>query len=257
LRSEFSEFSYGFSLSYEIMNALRPNYTGYPLFPSLVEEAMKGFDVSFSRSGWPLFLQFKLSQYMTSPSALHWSDFDAPHFRFKIHKRKRAKIEERQHNRLKELSKSEPDVYYAAPLFHLETEFDNAFVNDKIFMKTMFISMSDLPEITDNDDHYIVFCDDKNLHWHSENNQSFDHGMIGTVFLDSLNNRTPKRLDYSYFRSLREDLFNIVRSSEGQSSFLSRRELLDDSIGSVLEDIRYILSAKFGVEMILFFTPIE
>jgi hypothetical protein len=55
MKADFSEFSYGFALSYEIMTMMGSNIVGVPLFPSLLTEGATGFDVSFEPAGWSVF----------------------------------------------------------------------------------------------------------------------------------------------------------------------------------------------------------
>jgi hypothetical protein len=106
MKAGFSEFSYGFALSYEIMNALQPAIVGAPLFPALLQEGKSGYDVSFVPTGWPLFLQFKLAEYLKTRRSKYWRDHHMPYFRLAIHKRRHS----RQHNLLRELSRIESEV---------------------------------------------------------------------------------------------------------------------------------------------------
>ena len=65
---EFSEFTYGFALTNEILSweSLRT----VPIFPSLIEEGKKGggYDVRIDIPAVPLFLQFKRARVL-DPSA--------------------------------------------------------------------------------------------------------------------------------------------------------------------------------------------
>jgi hypothetical protein len=42
MKAAFSEFSYGFALSYEIITLLQPTMVAAPIFPSLTNEARVG-----------------------------------------------------------------------------------------------------------------------------------------------------------------------------------------------------------------------
>ena len=70
MRSEFSEFSYGFAFTHEYVNHT-PGLKAAPELPSLVREAEKGYDLKLNYSGHPKFFQFKLAEYMTRSNAIH------------------------------------------------------------------------------------------------------------------------------------------------------------------------------------------
>jgi hypothetical protein len=68
--AEFSEFSYGFAVTNELINGYRTPLVAAPVFPSLIEEGRTGVaDVRLDRPGIPLFLQFKLPDCMLRNSA--------------------------------------------------------------------------------------------------------------------------------------------------------------------------------------------
>ena len=66
MKSNISEFSYGFALTDELIRFPGFKLTAAPVFPSLYEEGQTGggWDVRLNRPGIPLFLQFKLSECM-------------------------------------------------------------------------------------------------------------------------------------------------------------------------------------------------
>ena len=69
MKSDISEFSYGFALVNELADSVGSGLRAAPLFPSLRQEARLGYDVKLDRPGLPLFLQFKLSDCMVSNRA--------------------------------------------------------------------------------------------------------------------------------------------------------------------------------------------
>jgi|SRR5579883_2957397 len=86
MKAKFSEFSYGFALAFELVNAIQPFAKGVPFFPSLQEEANIGFDVNFTPAGWPLFLQFKVAEYITRGGRFKADHGNRPYFRVSIYK---------------------------------------------------------------------------------------------------------------------------------------------------------------------------
>jgi hypothetical protein len=65
VKPDFPEFSYGFALTREICERWKRGLKVAPVFPSLIQEGRTGggYDVLLE-PGFPLFLQFKISQYM-------------------------------------------------------------------------------------------------------------------------------------------------------------------------------------------------
>ena len=173
MKAEFSEFSYGFALAFEIMNVLYPTASGAPFFPSLQREASLGYDINFTAAGWPLFLQFKLADYMTR-RAKYSRLYNGPFYRVAVHRRKDSD----QHNLLKSLATREPEVYYVAPAFRRQRDFNRLFVNDEVFTNTVFIPLDVLPLLTDDDQHYITFDASSiptGIRWHSDEDEYFQH----------------------------------------------------------------------------------
>ncbi len=191
MKPEFSEFSFGFALSYEIMNGLQPQITGVPLFPSLVQEAELGWDVNFKPTGWPLFLQFKLSDHMQRSRARYWSLYGSPYFSIAIRRRDHSQ----QHNLLKALATFEPEVYYAAPAFYREADFNTAFVSNTMTVQTMFIPLASLPSLDDDDQHHVTFpTNPSGFSWHSNHRGPFHESIFGREFIAHLQNLGPRRL---------------------------------------------------------------
>jgi hypothetical protein len=125
------------------MNAIQPFATGAPVFPSLQEEATLGFDVNFTPAGWPLFLQFKIADYLSRRGKFAGEHNNCPYFRISLYKRN----ESFQHQNLKQLAKIEPEVYYATPAFVREQDFNRFFSTSEIFTNTVFIRVEDVPDL--------------------------------------------------------------------------------------------------------------
>jgi len=76
----FSEFSYGYALTDNLVAGQGSSVAVAPIFPSLIEEGQVGFEVLIARPSIPLFLQFKLAHRMTrrSASEAQAGDLDPP-----------------------------------------------------------------------------------------------------------------------------------------------------------------------------------
>jgi hypothetical protein len=251
MKAEFSEFSYGFALAYEIGSALWPRIRGVPLFPSLIAEADKGFDISFVPSGTPLFLQFKLADYMKTKRAKYWSDHGRPYFRLAIH----PPTGSDQHNLLRELSKREQDVYYVAPAFWRERDFNACFKSNGIIRASMCIPIADLPDLVDSQQHHITYCPgQRGFVWHSTQGERYQTIIAGDQWLPALAERAtrPRNLGKGYFIDLRRYLVDIIRVATAQPELLELPvNLVDTTPVAVIRDLRFLLLAHFGVEMIV------
>src|SRR6266571_6556135 len=141
MRPSFSEFSFGFGVSYALQRTLGSYSTAAPIFPSLIQEARLGYDVKFTTAGKSLFLQFKRSDALTRSSAKEWTVFGGPYYRFPLYRPR----ESTQHNRLVALGTKEPYVYYCAPLFHTLTEFNRLYLSGDLLDNTAAIQTAGLP----------------------------------------------------------------------------------------------------------------
>ena len=159
----FSEFTYGFALINELVGSPNPPILSVPVFPSLLAEgrAGGGYDVALSRPGRPLFLQFKLAQYMHGWNAREFSQpsrqrpfFNRPFYRMHVRPRGASK----QHELLLDLEQQRIGrVQYCAPAFHTLGQL-NAFYNAKrIARYSRFVRPSQLPTISDDDEHWLSF----------------------------------------------------------------------------------------------------
>lgn len=152
--SEFTEFSYGFAVTHEFILQNSGNVVAAPEFPSLIREGQAGggYDVRLN-FGTFLFLQFKLSEFMYGSLARYRSLIGLPYYRFWITPRWRSQ----QHRMLVDLENVGQQVYYAAPIFHLQTDFNAEFQGNTVVNRSAFISPTEIGYLADNDDHSVVF----------------------------------------------------------------------------------------------------
>ena len=81
MKCEFSETSYAFSLVNELIHTGEMGKViAAPIAPSTYKEGDEGYDVRLSRKGRPLFLQFKIPDYMVVKRASSTSPFPSPFF---------------------------------------------------------------------------------------------------------------------------------------------------------------------------------
>lgn len=152
--AEFTELSYGFAFTHELIN----NSIGIEnaaVFPSQIAEGREGggYDMEIQLSGYPLFIQFKLSEYMISSSANEWHLYNQPYYRFKIRSHKKSQ----QHDLLLQLEDEMNNVFYVAPEFWKLIELNQFFMKEEILYSSAFFRPSSIGTINDDNEHSIVF----------------------------------------------------------------------------------------------------
>jgi hypothetical protein len=153
---EISEFSYGFALTNEIVGWAP--ITAAPLFPSLIEEgkAGGGYDVKLDMPAVPLYLQFKRADCMTRRSAREIRKdqlpLSLPFYRFKITESGKSD----QHELLLALDDGTSFVFYAAPRFHELTEINEAWNDNAVATRSIFVAPSRIGQL-DMQSHYVAY----------------------------------------------------------------------------------------------------
>ncbi len=150
-----SEFTYGFALTSELVWSGAP-FVALPVFPSLVREGASGggWDVQIARPTVPLFLQFKISDYMTRSSCKEAQQgFPVPCYRMHL----RAGRISNQHELLLKLEASGHEVYYCAPAFHRTQELNRVFLATQVAAQSLWLRPSEVGPLPDDDEHSVSF----------------------------------------------------------------------------------------------------
>jgi len=198
---EISEFSYGFALTNEIIGWAP--IAAAPLFPSLIEEgkAGGGYDVKLDMPGVPLYLQFKRADCMTRRSAreihTHKLPLSLPFYRFKITESGKSD----QHELLLALDDGSCLVFYAAPRFHELVEINDAWKNNVVASRSIFVAPSRIGSL-DTESHDVSY--DERGAWLCSEPQPVDF-----LNSDSLIERPRSRLESDH-RPLRSKLSELV-----------------------------------------------
>ena len=155
MKPDISEFSYGFAITRELVDWSGQPLTAAPLLPSLTREGQLGYDLKFDNFGFPIFLQFKMSDYMKKRNAneVQQGVLDPPFYRMYLRSRRYSN----QHQLLLELENRGNLVYYVAPSFHSQQEFNDNYRQQTIARKSIFVQPSQVGNINDDDTHCISF----------------------------------------------------------------------------------------------------
>lgn len=156
MRAGFTEFTYAFALMEELANRPGRKPRTLPIIPSLQAEGRVGggYDLKLNDygRGGPVFIQFKVSDYMKRRNAMGWSCFDEPFYRFKIWSRMRSN----QHQPLLDLEKKHHGrVWYVAPAFHQEQDLSDYYATRSIRSNSIWVRPSAIGSFADTADHYI------------------------------------------------------------------------------------------------------
>ncbi|HET9640338.1 MAG TPA: hypothetical protein VFP12_14155 [Allosphingosinicella sp.] len=161
MRSLISEFSYGFALTHELVQAMG-TLSAAPVFPSLIDEgaAGGGYDVKLEQPGLPLFIQFKRSEciILTSGREIkNGADLATPYYRFPV----TASADSEQHKMLLEWDVAPNEVFYAAPMFHTKPEFDGAYLGGEVRQRSFFVRPRVIGRFADDKTHHVSFDGNK------------------------------------------------------------------------------------------------
>ena len=248
MNPEFSEFSYGFAFTHEFVNR-NPGLDAAPELPSLIREAETGTDLKLGYQGHPKYFQFKLSAYLNRKNAIHWCDHRESHYRVRITTRPRPNREPGtdQHSNLIRLAKDVDEVFYVAPKFHTQDEFNRLFLGGQITNNSLWAPLRDLHPVSDGEPHYLTFTRNQNEPvWHSEavrlqgKFSAEDHyETISETLL----------IDEDFFRGLRYKLINALNATENARP-QEINTIGNDDILTVLRDTYRLLTAQFGLRMV-------
>lgn len=166
MECDFSEFSYGYAAIREAEAELSQMYraTGAPVLPSLLQEELLGWDAQIQFVEYVLFLQFKRAEFVSRrhPASPTWPHVGTPHYRFSID------TDGHQHAALLELEESltaesaPGNVYYAAPRFHRQREFDVAYSRGAVLDDSSLVCPSDFGE-ADGRHHFVSDLTNRSL----------------------------------------------------------------------------------------------
>ena len=127
------------------------------MFPTLAQENLLGYDLLIRRRyvgrAWPYILQFKVSDYLTAKWSDEWHKFNAPYYRFSVYRA----CDSPQHKLLKSIAENLSTVYYCGSGFPNCYAFSQCYTQKAVVKRTAFVPVGPLPEISDTEQHRIVF----------------------------------------------------------------------------------------------------
>lgn len=255
MRPLLSEFSFGYALTEDLASGALGPLIGAPIFPSLVQEGRPGggFDLQLPLVGSPLFIQFKLSDYMKSRSAAEWHLFNRSYFRMHLRPARHSD----QHNLLHTLEIAGEAVYYVAPHFHTTAELNTYYLDRTVLRNTIWIPPSSIGPLPDNDDHYIAFNRESGAYLCSKDPRRIEalvdiNGVFSTLF--SHTRRRLTRLRPAFFEKLARKLLRISGFSNNEVSEVMARRFEQSRLQGKhleLQFVAFLSRSLFNSELIL------
>jgi hypothetical protein len=132
VRSEITEISYSTALTFELVTKYGFLTLGAPTFPSLRKEAI--YKIQAKRAVLPLFVQYKLGEYIIGTAASLKGYWGTPYFRFLLHPKNKIQ----RHELLYRLQGMDHLVYYATPEFHSMSGLFEALMNTTVLANSTF-----------------------------------------------------------------------------------------------------------------------
>jgi hypothetical protein len=253
MKSGISEFSFGYAVTEEIVRQQRHVMVGAPVFPSLYDEGRPGggYDLLLQRVGFPLMLQFKLTQKMVKKSAMEIKTHRLsapPFYRIQLMPTKLSE----QHNMLLSLDDGFNEVYYAAPLFSTQNELNDYYTANTVLENCIFIKPNTIGPLPDDDDHHVSIDDNPSRGFlFSSQPKQIGPLQTGLSFSSSLLekvSREEERLSNN-IEKLYDRLFEIVAKSNEYRSNKIFSQISDQP--STLSKIYYLANYFFSSEVIL------
>ncbi|MGY6278099.1 hypothetical protein [Methylomonas sp. MgM2] len=260
MNPDFSEFSYGYAVTEELVASLKASVVAAPVFPSLYEEGKDGggYDLKIPLEGKPIFLQFKLSDYLERTNSKEHRDgvLTVPYYRMHLRPTKHSD----QHNLLLDLETLGESVFYIAPEFHLPSELNSFYLLNQVVENSAAFSPKDIGPLPDDDEHYVVFQRGSTIGFRCSNEPvkikktPLKDGIIHLLKKRDIQTR---QFDDDGLRTIIDRMLNVLSNGDER---LKRRKKSVDIEGLIritsnrpsIASIRYIARTFFDAELLIF-----
>ncbi|NBO66224.1 MAG: hypothetical protein EBU88_15515 [Acidobacteria bacterium] len=222
MKRKVSEFAYGFVLTHELVETCRWLRVGDA---TLVAGRRGAKAQREPLTGYPIFIQFKASDYLKRRNAGESKLVGLPYFRFAIHRKTQSPHQEL----LMGLARKGHLVYYATPKIHEAVNLNSAFFDRHIVAGSLFVSPGEIGELTDNETHRVVFSGRHSEVYLCPEGRRLDqviHGVrLAATIAELTAGREPERLDEAFYLHLATDMLSLVSPNRRIFDELSRGKL--------------------------------
>jgi hypothetical protein len=234
----YTEFSFGYAFTENLIRASRTGAVGAPVFPNLVQEAQAGFDVRIDLPACPVFFQYKLPELMVSRRAKEVSTYHLvgiwpKFFRMPLMQRNLSN----QHRILINLERQYPGaVHYATPMMETAQDFNGAYNNASVHQSSALFSPGDIGALPDDNPHSVAYRTGLSYGWFCS-----DPREIPMLVFDGLQQKLARQLRLVRFGSL-------IRTSSELRKFVRERVSVPmrATDGQLEERIRARMTAARG-----------
>lgn len=207
--AQFSEFSYGYALTDNILHSGLPCTPHAPVFPSLYAEgtAGGGYDVRIPRYPVPIFLQFKIPQVMRRRSANMPPGFWPPYMRMHIRTRR-----PNQHRLLRQLESRGNEVYYATPDFWITPDLDTYFWQQRVHVESWYIRPSAIGAL-DSLPHHVAYERGNPIGWRCSKPHRIEGRFDAEAFGSQINRgvaTAARQEPTTFFRALADQIREVT-----------------------------------------------
>lgn len=155
----YTEFSFGYAFTENLIRSLKSGPIGAPIFPNLNQEAQLGYDVRLDLPACPLFFQYKLPELMVKNTAKEISEHKLSGIAINFFRMPLMRTDlSAQHQLLMDWELRYPGkVYYATPCMENLSEFNNAYAHARVHRHTVFFSPRDIGPLPDSKAHSVAY----------------------------------------------------------------------------------------------------
>lgn len=267
MRLDFTEFSYGYAFTENLIRWSSAGPTAAPVFPNLVQEAQLGYDVKVDLPGLPLFFQFKLPELMVRHTArevaqLGLAGLSVPFFRMALMRRDLSD----QHAHLIRLeSRFSSSVFYASPGIDGAAGFNQAYRQAEVHIRSVLFSPNDIGPLPDDDAHSVSYSTASGVAWRCSEAQQIKAQKFETVVMlinDALAQRSDRSLEETA-HDIREGVWPLIpqklrdAEDEVRQRIEARRRAVavsDDRARTVSRELlvlREIVRVGLGVDLLV------
>jgi hypothetical protein len=220
--AQFSEFSYGYAMTDNILHSGLPHSPHSPVFPSLFAEGTSGggYDVKIPLRPVPIFLQFKIPQVVRRRSDQMPPGFAVPYLRMHLRTKR-----PNQHQLLLDLEARGKLVYYVVPDFWTTRTLDRHFIEQRVPARSWYISPSRIGPL-DSDPHYVAYRLGNDTAWR----HSKPHLLNGQFGAENF----AKDLDHAVATAERQEPLSFFQRTAREILELTKRE--EPILESISED---------------------
>jgi hypothetical protein len=222
MKRRVSEFAYGFVLTHELVETRGWLRVSEPAADSRGRGRKTGGEPP---TGYPIFIQFKASDYLKRRNAGESKLVGLPYFRFAIHRKTQSPHQEL----LMGMAGKGHLVYYATPKIHEAVNLNSAFFDRQIVAGSLFVAPGEIGELPDNETHRVVFSGRHENVYLCPEGRRLEQVIHGEHFAAKIGEltaaREPERLDEAFYLHLATDMLSLVSPNRRIFDELSRGKL--------------------------------